>query len=117
MAPKPRLGKSRPQFNTTIYGNDDRFRGVHGTRRVLLMCTQDIARHGLHEGEPVAVVTVASDMEREVRWLRVIPYDIPPGCVAGYYPECNPLIPLWHHAVGSKVPASKSVPVRIRKMT
>jgi anaerobic selenocysteine-containing dehydrogenase len=108
--------RSNDQFNTTIYGYEDRFRGVHGTRMVLLMCEKDIERHGLKAGDTVTVSTVADDMPREVTGLRVIPYDIPPGCVAGYYPECNPLIPLWHHAVGSKVPAAKSVPIRIRKL-
>lgn len=107
--------RSNDQFNTTIYGFDDRFRGIHGTRQVLLMCAQDIERHGLHAGDQVIVSTVAQDLVREISGLRVTLYDIPRGCVAGYYPECNPLIPLWHHAVGSKVPASKSIPVRIRK--
>jgi molybdopterin-dependent oxidoreductase alpha subunit len=106
--------RSNDQFNTTIYGFDDRFRGVHGTRQVLLMCAQDIERLGFHEGDRVTVSTVATDIQREVRDLRVTPYDIPAGCVAGYYPECNPLIPLWHHAIGSQVPAAKAIPVRIQ---
>jgi hypothetical protein len=55
-------------------------------------------------------------VHREVRGLRVVAYDIPEGCCAGYYPECNPLIPLWHHAKGSKVPAAKAVPVRVEKV-
>jgi molybdopterin-dependent oxidoreductase alpha subunit len=109
--------RSNDQFNTTIYGFDDRYRGIHGTRKVLLMCAEDIERHGLHEGDLVTASTVAQDLSREVPGLRVTLYDIPPGCVAGYYPECNPLIPLWHHAVGSKVPAAKSIPIRIRKVS
>jgi anaerobic selenocysteine-containing dehydrogenase len=108
--------RSNDQFNTTIYGYDDRFRGIHGTRKVLLMCEKDIERFGLHAGDLVTASTVADDLPREVMGLRVTPYDIPPGCAAGYYPECNPLVPLWHHAVGSKVPATKSVPIRIRKL-
>jgi anaerobic selenocysteine-containing dehydrogenase len=108
--------RSNDQFNTTIYGYDDRFRGVHGTRNVLFMCAQDIDRFGLHDGDMVAVTTVAEDRTREVQGLRVTSYDIPAGCVAGYYPECNPLIPLWHHAVASKVPAAKSIPIRVRKL-
>ena len=47
--------------------------------------------------------------------LRVVTYDLPQGSCAGYYPECNPLLPLWHHAEGSHVPAAKSIPVRVRK--
>ncbi len=107
--------RSNDQFNTTIYGYDDRFRGIHGTRKVLLIHTRDIERLGFREGDIVTATTVADDFTRDVHGLRLIAYDIPPGCVAGYYPECNPLVPLWHHATGSKVPATKSIPIRIRK--
>jgi molybdopterin-dependent oxidoreductase alpha subunit len=108
--------RSNDQFNTTIYGYDDRFRGIHGTRMVLLMHRNDIDRLDLREGEIVALVTAAGDgVHREVGGLRVTRYDLPEGCCAGYYPECNPLIPLWHHAERSKVPAAKSVPVRIKR--
>src|SRR6185437_14566526 len=106
--------RSNDQFNTTIYGYNDRFRGVHGTRMVVLMNRNDIARLSLHDGEIVDLVTAIEDgRTRAVRGLRVTAYDIPEGCLGGYYPECNPLIPLWHHAKRSKVPAAKSVPVRI----
>jgi anaerobic selenocysteine-containing dehydrogenase len=107
--------RSDDQFNTTIYTLDDRFRGVFGTRRVLLMNHADISRLGFNAGDQVTVRTVAGDgIPRTVEGLRVTDYDIPPGCVAGYYPECNPLIPLWHHAEDSFVPAAKSVPVRLQ---
>jgi anaerobic selenocysteine-containing dehydrogenase len=106
--------RSNDQFNTTIYGYDDRFRGIHGTRQVLLMHPDDIDRMGLHDGDLVTAATVADDMPREVDGLRVTSYDIPRGCVGGYYPECNPLVPLWHHAKGSKVPAFKSIPITLR---
>ncbi|MFM9925874.1 FdhF/YdeP family oxidoreductase [Variovorax sp. H27-G14] len=107
--------RSDDQFNTTIYGMDDRFRGVYGTRTVLLMNTEDIARLGFKEGDLVTAGTAVNDGHvREVHGLRVTPYDIPRGCVGGYYPECNPLVPLAHHAEQSKVPASKSIPVRLR---
>jgi anaerobic selenocysteine-containing dehydrogenase len=106
--------RSNDQFNTTIYGYDDRFRGIKGTRMVVLMNAGDIARFGLSEGEEVALGAATRDgVTREVRGFRIHAYDIPSGCVGGYYPECNPLIPLWHHAERSKVPAAKSVPVRI----
>jgi molybdopterin-dependent oxidoreductase alpha subunit len=108
--------RSIGQFNTTIYDHDDRYRGIEGTRMVLLANRADLARLGLVEGDIVTALTVADDgVTREVRGLRIAPYDIPNGCVAGYYPECNPLIPLWHHAEGSKVPAAKSIPIRLRK--
>ena len=107
--------RSNDQFNTTIYGYDDRFRGIHGTRLVLLMNPEDIGRLGFQDGDLVVATTVADDAVREVRGLRVTSYDIPRGCVAGYYPECNPLIPLWHCAQESQVPAAKSIPIRIRR--
>ena len=110
--------RSNDQFNTTIYGYDDRFRGITGTRMVLLINARDIARFGLAEGEEVTLSAFTSDnVVREVAGLRVHEYSIPDGCVGAYYPECNPLIPLWHHAERSKVPAAKSVPVLIKAAT
>jgi molybdopterin-dependent oxidoreductase alpha subunit len=109
--------RSFDQFNTTIYGDHDVFRGIHGTRRVLLMNEDDIARLGLQDGTLVSATTVADDFVRVVAGLRVVRYGIPAGCVAGYYPELNPLVPLWHHAKGSRVPGYKSIPVRVRPMS
>ena len=106
--------RSDSQFNTTIYNLDDRFRGIKGTRMVILMNRADMASRSLEEGEQVTLQTIADDgVDRRVEGLRVVPYDIPLGCVAGYFPECNPLLPLWHHAKESKVPGAKSLPVRI----
>jgi molybdopterin-dependent oxidoreductase alpha subunit len=108
--------RSNGQFNTTVYSYDDRFRGIFGSRMIVMMHSNDIARLGLIEGELVSVITAVEDgVHREVEGLRIVSYDIPQGCVASYYPECNPLIPLWHHAEKSKVPAAKSIPVRIRR--
>jgi anaerobic selenocysteine-containing dehydrogenase len=78
----------------------------------------DIERLGFTVGEHVEVLTVARDateVPRVVEGLRVTEYDIPLGCAAGYFPECNPLVPLWHHAAESFVPAAKSIPVRLRR--
>ena len=106
--------RSNDQFNTTIYGYYDRFRGVRGTRMVLYMNRGDIVRLHLEEGGTVTLTTAVDDgVVRQVSGLRVTPYDIPEGCCAAYYPECNPLIPVWHHADQSKVPAAKSIPIRI----
>lgn len=106
--------RSNDQFNTTVYGYNDRFRGIHGTRTVVLMHRNDIDRLELHEGEQVRLVTAADDgVDRQLGGLTVIAYDIPEGCCGGYYPECNVLVPLWHHAERAKVPAAKSVPVRV----
>ena len=108
--------RSDGQFNTTIYNNDDRFRGVYGTRKVLLMARSDMQRMGLSEGDLVTARTPAKDgVLRQVENLRVAAHSIPAGCIAGYYPECNPLIPLWHHAKESKVPAAKSIDVLLQR--
>jgi molybdopterin-dependent oxidoreductase alpha subunit len=109
--------RSNDQFNTTIYGYDDRFRGIRGTRMVVLMSPDDITSLGLQEGEMVGLRTVANDgVKREMTGFRVTRYNIPAGNVGTYYPETNALIPLWHHAERSKVPAAKSIPVRIFKL-
>ncbi|MBI1180271.1 MAG: FdhF/YdeP family oxidoreductase [Alphaproteobacteria bacterium] len=104
------------QFNTTVYNEDDRFRGVYGSREVLLINEADMAELGLREGEMATLVTDSDDgIDRRLAGLQVVPYDIPRGCVAGYYPECNVLIPVSHYAEEAKVPAAKSVPVRIQR--
>ena len=108
--------RSDGQFNTTVYSLDDRFRGVYGTRMVLLMHVNDMKRLALMDGDRVTASTVSNDsVTRSVSDFCVLPYDIPVGCVGGYFPECNPLIPLWHHAIGSKVPAAKSIPIVLIK--
>ncbi|WP_315720208.1 MULTISPECIES: FdhF/YdeP family oxidoreductase [unclassified Bradyrhizobium] len=104
------------QFNTTIYNEDDRFRGVTGGRQVIFMNASDMADLGIMQGDLVRLSTVAHDgIERSLGGLQSVAFDIPRCSVAAYYPECNGLIPLWHYAEGSKVPAAKSVPVRITR--
>jgi len=106
--------RSNGQFNTTIYSYDDRFRGIFGSRNVVLMHANDIDRFGLKEGSLVTLSTAVEDgVDRRVGGLRVVRYDLPEGCIAGYYPECNPLLPLWHHDEKSGTPAAKSIPVRV----
>lgn len=108
--------RSNDQFNTTIYGLSDRLRGIEGTRDVLLMCPDDILRHDLTSGQKVSLFSDADDgVERRLDGLVVTPFDLPPGCLGAYYPEANPLIPLWYHERQSKTPAAKGVPVRIKK--
>src|SRR5882757_10923111 len=108
--------RSNGQFNTTVYNYDDRFRGIYGSRHVVLMHRNDIDRFELKEGDSVALKTAVDDgVDRQVDGLLVVAYNIPEGCIAGYYPECNPLLPLWHHAEGSKTPAAKSIPVRVQR--
>jgi len=106
--------RSDSQFNTTIYGLDDRFRGVKGSRMIVLMNKHDMAANGLSEGDRISLQTISDDgFDRRVTGFTVKAYDIPVGCIGGYYPECNPLLPLWHCAEESKVPGAKSIPVRI----
>ncbi len=108
--------RSNDQFNTTVYGYSDRLRGIEGKRDVLLISPREIERHGLTVGERVALVSDAGDgIDRRVGGLEVMPFDLPDGCVGGYYPELNPLVPLSHHDRASKTPAYKSVPVRIER--
>jgi molybdopterin-dependent oxidoreductase alpha subunit len=108
--------RSNDQFNTTVYGYEDRLRGIYGTRKVVLMHDDDMARLSISDGEIVDLIGEAGDgIERLMRWFRATKYDVPPGSCAGYYPECNPLLPLWHHAERSRGPAAKSIPVRVRK--
>jgi molybdopterin-dependent oxidoreductase alpha subunit len=110
--------RSNDQFNTTVYGYDDRFRGIHGTRMVVLMNRNDIDRLGLAEGDQVRLETKSGDnIKREMSGFRVTPYDIPVGCIGAYYPEANALLPIWHYAEGSKVPAAKSIPIMVHKQT
>jgi anaerobic selenocysteine-containing dehydrogenase len=108
--------RSNDQFNTTIYGYHDRFRGINGTRDVVLMNAADMAQAGVAEGDTVSLIGDSGDnIARRVDGLRVVPYKIPEGCLGAYYPECNDLIPVAHHALESRVPAGKSVPVRLEK--
>ena len=108
--------RSNDQFNTTVYGYSDRFRGIEGTRNVVLMNQADIDRLGLAPGHVVTVRTASKDnVERKLGGLTVVAYDIPVGCVGSYYPEANVLLPLWHYAEGSKTPAAKSIPVTVRR--
>lgn len=108
--------RSDDQFNTSVYALNGRFRGIYGLRLVLFMHADDIAAQGFASGDQVTAATVADDGQaRVVKNLRVTPYDIPKGCVAGYFPECNPLLPLWHHAKDSYVPAAKSIPIRLSR--
>jgi anaerobic selenocysteine-containing dehydrogenase len=106
--------RSNDQFNTTIYGLSDRLRGIEGTRDVLLINPEDIARAGLADGQMVSLVSDADDkVHREVGSLKVTPFKLPDGCWF-VLPGDEPLIALSHHDEKSKTPANKSVPVRIR---
>ncbi|CDQ12307.1 Protein YdeP [Acidithiobacillus ferrivorans] len=108
--------RSNDQFNTTIYGFSDRLRGLEGSREILLISPEDMEQEGLNEGDVVSLLSDAGDdVIREVGGLKITPFNLPRGALGGYYPEMNPLVPLWYHDEMSKTPASKGVPVRIRR--
>src|SRR3989344_4124950 len=107
--------RAHDQYNTTVYGLDDRYRGVFGQRRVLFVNAQDRGRSGFAQGAWVDLVGAApDDIERVALGFKLVDHDIPTGCVAAYYPETNVLVPLASHAVGARTPASKAIPVRLR---
>lgn len=105
--------RSHDQFNTTIYGLDDRYRGIDGGRHVVFMNKADIAELGLSNGQVVNITSHFDDGERSVAGFTVVEYKIPAGCCATYFPEANPLIPLGSHARRSFTPTSKCVVVSI----
>ncbi|HBE9078193.1 FdhF/YdeP family oxidoreductase [Serratia fonticola] len=108
--------RSHDQYNTTIYGLDDRYRGVYGQREVLFIHPEDLADLGLQDGELVEIETLWNDgITRKVSGFKLVSYDIPRGNLAAYYPETNPLVPLASFGDGTGTPTSKSVPVAIRR--
>jgi formate dehydrogenase major subunit len=108
--------RSHDQFNTTIYGLDDRYRGVKGGRRVVFVNPDDLRDLGFAEGDVIDIVSEWKDgVERTARAFRIVPYEQPRGCVAAYYPEANPLVPLDSTAEKSNQPVYKSVVVRLER--
>ena len=107
--------RTHDQFNTTIYGNDDRYRGIYGGRRVVLLHADDMAAQGFTQGDLVDIVSHFEGEERRAEKFVAVPYTLPRGCCATYFPEANVLIPLKSHAEKSKTPTSKSVVVRLER--
>ncbi|MFZ6644721.1 FdhF/YdeP family oxidoreductase [Undibacterium sp. TJN25] len=104
--------RSHDQYNTTIYGMNDRYRGVFGERRVLFINKADIQTLGLSAGSWVDVQTLSDDgIHREAKRFMLVEYNIPQGCLASYFPETNNLVPLSSFADFARTPTSKSVPV------
>ena len=106
--------RSHDQFNTTIYGLDDRYRGIYNGRRVVFLNGDDIQSAGLSEGQAVDLISHFEGEERVARHFVVVPYSIPRRCAATYFPETNVLVPLGSVADKSNTPASKSVVISIR---
>ncbi|MBP6003452.1 MAG: FdhF/YdeP family oxidoreductase [Pyrinomonadaceae bacterium] len=106
--------RSHDQFNTTIYGLDDRYRGIDGDRHVIFMNAKNIADLGLAAGQRVDITSYFDCVERHVYGFVVVPYAIPFDCSAAYFPEANPLIPLKSVAKRSFTPTSKCVVISVR---
>ncbi len=106
--------RSHDQFNTTIYGEDDRYRGVYGGRRVVFMNPEDMRERGFEALQPVDLISHFQGETRRVRRFRVIPYEMPRGALAAYFPEANPLVPAGSFARVSRTPTSKAIEVSVR---
>ncbi|QTE39475.1 FdhF/YdeP family oxidoreductase [Mucilaginibacter gossypii] len=107
--------RSHDQFNTTIYGLDDRYRGIHNERRVILMNENDMKNADFRAEEKVDLFNYDDGVERVARLFVVVPYNIPEGNTATYYPEANVLVPINSVAEQSNTPTSKLVNIKIRK--
>ncbi len=106
--------RSHDQFNTTVYSEDDRYRGIRGDRRVIFLHPEDMARDAITEGAHLDVTSHFEGETRTLRGLRAVPFDLPRGCAAAYFPEANPLVPWRSFAKRSQTPAYKSVPITLR---
>lgn len=107
--------RSHDQFNTTIYGLDDRYRGIYNERRVLFMNPEDMVTHKLNSHEAIDIVSNYDSVERRAAKFLVVPYNIPKGNLAAYFPETNMIVPHNHFADKSNTPISKSVVVTLEK--
>lgn len=107
--------RSHDQYNTTIYGLDDRYRGVKGGRRVVFINPADLEAMGLKAGDRVDLVSEFDGQERRAKDFLIVEYSTPRGNAAAYYPETNPLVPLNHTARKSNTPVSKAVVIRLEK--
>ncbi|MEP6907143.1 MAG: molybdopterin dinucleotide binding domain-containing protein, partial [Pseudoxanthomonas sp.] len=109
--------RSHDQYNTSIYGFDDRYRGISGRRDVVFMNAADLETRGLKHGDRIDIesrMATVDNQARSVRGFIAVQYDIPRGSTAMYYPEGNCLVPLDSHDPKSGTPAYKSIPVLIR---
>lgn len=105
--------RAHDQFNTTVYEENDRYRGIRGSRRVILMNERDIAERGLKQGEVVDITSRFQDKERRAESFIVVPYPIPKSCTATYFPEANALVPVESVAEKSNCPTSKLVKITL----
>jgi molybdopterin-dependent oxidoreductase alpha subunit len=108
--------RSHDQYNTTLYSMSDRYRGVFGQRDVVFLNEYEMKKRGLADGDRVDLISESTDgVERIVRNFRVVGYSFPAGCCAAYYPETNPLVPLYAHDPQSFTPSYKGIPIRLAR--
>ncbi len=107
--------RSHDQFNTTIYGLDDRYRGIYNERRIIMMNEADIESRGLQSGDVVHLSSAYDGKIRTAHNFIVVPYKIPQGNTAAYFPETNPLVPYNHFADRSRTPISKSIRIMLHR--
>jgi formate dehydrogenase major subunit len=108
--------RSHDQYNTTLYSLSDRYRGVFNQRQVIFMNPNEIARRGLADGDLVRLETISTDgIVRALNGFRLVSYKLPDGCCGAYYPEANPLLPLYLHDRQSGTPSGKAIPIRVCK--
>lgn len=108
--------RSHDQYNTTVYGYNDRYRGIKGQRRVLFANPADMERLGFSAGDWVDLIGLDHDGKpRRAAAFKLVEYDIPEGCCAAYYPETNPLVPLESVGKGTDTPTSKAVAIRLER--
>ncbi|WP_024506524.1 FdhF/YdeP family oxidoreductase [Bradyrhizobium sp. ARR65] len=106
--------RSHDQYNTTVYSMSDRYRGVYGQRDVVFLNAYEMEKRGLADGDRVDLVTLSTDgVERRVRNFRAVTYSFPDGCCAAYYPEANPLVPLYARDPLSFTPSYKGIPIKV----
>jgi molybdopterin-dependent oxidoreductase alpha subunit len=105
--------RSHDQFNTTIYSENDRYRGIHGGRHVIFVNADDLKALGFNGGDWVDITSHYEGEQRTIRKFKLVPYEIPRRCAAMYFPESNPLVALRHVAEGSNQPASKSIVITL----
>lgn len=108
--------RSHDQFNTTIYGYDDRYRGISNSREVVMMNAEDMKKYGCEAGDLVKLTSIFAGEKRILTGFQVVPYNISPGCLSVYFPEGNVLVALDNNSTESQCPASKYIEVFLEKL-
>lgn len=109
--------RSHDQFNTSIYGYDDRYRGISNSREVVMMNTDDMKNYNCTAGDLVKLTSIFAGKKRVLEGFQVVPYNIPSGCLSVYFPEGNVLVALDNNSVESHCPASKYIEVFLEKLS